>query len=60
MAGDGQIEEDYTVKLDDEQAENLIEDPNITLSLKSNLNIIRCLQSSITDYRIRCFKANAN
>lgn len=36
-------------KLDDEQAEQLIEDPNITLSLKSNLNVIRCLQSTITD-----------
>ncbi len=36
-------------KLDDEQADKLIKDPNITLSLKSNLNIIRCLQSTISD-----------
>ena len=36
-------------KLDDEQADKLINDPNITLSLKSNLNVIRCLQSTITD-----------
>ena len=36
-------------KLDDEQAEKLIEDPNITLSLKSNLNIIRCLKITISD-----------
>jgi len=36
-------------KLNDEQADNLIKDPNITLSLKSNLNIIRCLQSNISD-----------
>lgn len=36
-------------KLDDEQAGKLIKDPNITLSLKSNLNIIRCLQSTISD-----------
>jgi len=36
-------------KLDDEQAGKLIKDPNITLSLKSNLNVIRCLQSTISD-----------
>ena len=36
-------------KLDDEQAEKLINDPNITLSLKCNLNVIRCLQNTITE-----------
>lgn len=36
-------------KLNDEQAESLLDDPNITLVLKSNLNVIRCLQSTITD-----------
>ena len=36
-------------KLDDEQAEKLLDDPNITLALKCNLNVIRCLQSTITD-----------
>lgn len=36
-------------KLDDEQADNLFEDPNITLALKSNLNIIRCLQKTINE-----------
>ena len=36
-------------KLDDEQAEKLISDPNITLSLKCNLNVIRCLQSTIAE-----------
>jgi len=36
-------------KLDDAQAEKLLEDPNITLALKSNLYIIRCLQSTITE-----------
>jgi len=36
-------------KLDDKQADKLINDPNITLSLKSNLNIIRCLQNTISD-----------
>lgn len=34
-------------KLDDEQAEKLFDDPNITLALKSNLNIIRCLQKTV-------------
>ena len=39
----------YKIKnLDDEQAEKLLDDPNITLALKCNLNVIRCLQSSIT------------
>ena len=36
-------------KLDDEQAEKLLDDPNITLALKCNLNVIRCLQSTITE-----------
>lgn len=40
----------YKIKnLDDEQAEQLLDDPNITLALKCNLNVIRCLQSSITE-----------
>jgi len=43
-------------KLDDEQAEKLIKDPNITLSLKSNLNIIRCLQTNITDIETAVLK----
>ncbi|VAW59478.1 Mobile element protein [hydrothermal vent metagenome] len=43
-------------KLDDEQAEKLINDPNITLSLKSNLNIIRCLQSSINEIETAVLK----
>ncbi len=43
-------------KLDDEQAETLIEDPNITLSLKSNLNVIRCLQSTISDIEAAVLK----
>ena len=39
----------YKIKnLDDEQAEQLLDDPNTTLALKCNLNVIRCLQSSIT------------
>ena len=36
-------------KLDDELAEQLIDDPNITLALKSNLNVIRCLQNTINE-----------
>ena len=36
-------------KLDDEQAEKIFENPNITLALKSNLNVIRCLQSTINE-----------
>ena len=36
-------------KLDDERAEQLIDDPNITLALKSNLNVIRCLQNAINE-----------
>ena len=43
-------------KLDDEQADKLIKDPNITLSLKSNLNIIRCLQSTIIDIETAVLK----
>lgn len=43
-------------KLNDEQAETLIEDPNITLSLKSNLNVIRCLQSTISDIEAAVLK----
>ena len=34
-------------KLNDEQAEKIFDNPNITLALKSNLNVIRCLQSTI-------------
>jgi len=34
-------------KLDDEQAEKRLTDPNITLALKCNLNVIRCLQRTI-------------
>jgi len=47
-------------KLDDEQAEKIFDNPNITLALKSNLNVIRCLQStineietSVSSYRIK-------
>jgi len=36
-------------KLDDEQAEKLLDDPNTTLALKCNLNVIRCLQSTIAE-----------
>lgn len=36
-------------KLDDEQAEKLLTDPNISLALKCNLNVIRCLQSTISE-----------
>jgi len=43
-------------KLDDEQAEKLIKDTNITLSLKRNLNIIRCLQTNITDIETAVLK----
>lgn len=43
-------------KLDDEQAEKLINDPNITLSLKSNLNVIKCLQSTISDIEVAVLK----
>ena len=43
-------------KLDDDQAEKLINDPNITLSLKSNLNVIRCLQSTISDIEAAVLK----
>jgi len=43
-------------KLDDEQADELIKDPNISLSLKSNLNIIRCLQSTIIDIETAVLK----
>lgn len=34
-------------KLADDQADKLLDDPNITLALKSNLNVIRCLQDTI-------------
>ncbi|MCG6937313.1 MAG: IS110 family transposase [Gammaproteobacteria bacterium] len=43
-------------KLDDDQAEKLINDPNITLSLKSNLNVIRCLQGAINDIEAAALK----
>ena len=36
-------------KLDDEHVEKLLDDPNIILALKCNLNVIRCLQSTITE-----------
>ena len=36
-------------KMDDEQADKIFDDPNITLALKSNLNVIRCLQNTITE-----------
>jgi len=36
-------------KLDDVQAEKLLDDPNTTLALKCNLNVIRCLQSTIAE-----------
>ena len=36
-------------KLDDEHAEKLLNDPNTTLALKCNLNVIRCLQSTIAE-----------
>jgi transposase len=40
----------YKIKmLDDKQAEMLLDDPNATLALKCNLNVIRCLQSTIAD-----------
>ena len=40
----------YKIKtLDDEQVEALLNDPNITLALKSNLNVIRCLQNTISE-----------
>ncbi|HEB56613.1 MAG TPA: IS110 family transposase [Gammaproteobacteria bacterium] len=35
--------------MEDEQADNIIEDPNITLALKSNLAVIRCLESTISE-----------
>lgn len=43
-------------KLDDEQAAKLIDDPHITLALKSNLNVIRCLQSVITEIELTVLK----
>ena len=43
-------------KLDDDQAEKLVNNPNITLSLKSNLNVIRCLQSAISDIEAAILK----
>ena len=36
-------------KLDDALAEKLFDNPNHTLALKSNLNVIRCLQNTIND-----------
>jgi len=40
----------YKIKmLDDEHAEKLLDDPNTTLALKCNLNVIRCLQSTIAE-----------
>ncbi len=53
----GQSLSSYKIKkLDDEQAEKLINDPNITLSLKSNLNVIKCLQSTILDIETAVLK----
>ena len=43
-------------KLNDDQAESLIDDPNITLSLKCNLNVIRCLQTTIKEIEITVLK----
>ena len=40
----------YKIKtLDDAYAEKLLDDPNTTLALKCNLNVIRCLQSTIAE-----------
>lgn len=40
----------YKIKqLDDAHAEQLLDDPNITLALKCNLTVIRCLQSTIAE-----------
>lgn len=47
----------YRIKmLDDSQAEKLLDDPNITLALTSNLYIIKCLQSTITDIETTVLK----
>ena len=43
-------------KLNDEEAEKLLDNPTITLALKSNLNVIRCLQSSITEIEVTVLK----
>ncbi len=43
-------------KLNDEEAEKLLDDSTITLALKSNLNVIRCLQSSITEIEATVLK----
>jgi hypothetical protein len=36
-------------KLDDKQAEDLLDDPNITLALKSKLNVISCRQNTVNE-----------
>lgn len=36
-------------KLEDDQAEKLLSDPNITLALQSNLSVIRSLESTISE-----------
>ena len=43
-------------KIEDEQIEKLLDDANIVLALKSNITIIRCLQTSIKDIETMVLK----
>lgn len=43
-------------KIDGEQVEKLLDDANITLALKSNLTVLRCLQTAINEIETSVLK----